>query len=147
LFAYFSRLNCTHLLADTPEYLRDKQLIKFTGYGNQSKGVNATLAINNYANELIKNWLLKPIPTMIKEGDEEKEIMVSNLYFIKNRALIKELILFNPMINVDRVRALGMAMLYREEKMILYQGNVREKQQADDSGYAGNDEFFSINFD
>ena len=24
LFAYFSRLNCTHLLADTPEYLRDK---------------------------------------------------------------------------------------------------------------------------
>jgi len=46
--------------------------------------------------------------------------MVPNLYFIKCRALLKELVLFNPDINVDRVRALGMVMLYREEFMILY---------------------------
>ena len=28
IYAYFSKMNCTHLLADTPEYLRDKQLVK-----------------------------------------------------------------------------------------------------------------------
>ena len=27
IFAYFSKMNCTHLLADTPEFLRDKQLV------------------------------------------------------------------------------------------------------------------------
>ena len=43
---------------------------------------------------------------------------------------MKELILFNPDINVDRVRALGMCMLLREERMIMYQGDVKGKQQA-----------------
>jgi hypothetical protein len=88
LFAYFSQRNCTHLLADTPEYLRDKQLIKAMGYGNTAKGINATLPINNYANDLIRAWLLKPVPTTIKEGEDSKEVTVSNLFFLRNRALI-----------------------------------------------------------
>jgi hypothetical protein len=41
-FSYFSKMNCTHLLADTPEYLRDKQIIKYTNFGNNAKGVRAT---------------------------------------------------------------------------------------------------------
>ena len=146
LFAYFSKMNSLHLLADTPEYLRDKQLIKSIGYGNQSKGVNATLPINNFANSLIRDWLLKPIPTIIQEDGEDKEIMVSNLYFIKSRALLKELILFNPDINVDRVRALGMLMLYREEKMILYQGDIKGKQEQANIGGLENDPYFENNY-
>ena len=51
------------------------------------------------------------------------------------------------MINVDRVRSLGMVMLYREEKMILYQGDVRRNEEQDDPSYLGNDEFFTENFD
>lgn len=147
LFAYFSRMNSLHMLADVPEYLRDKQLIKTIGYGNQSKGVNATLPINNYANERIREWLLKPVPSIIKEGEEEKEIMIPNLYFLKNRALIKELIIYNPDINVDRIRALGMVMLYREEKMILYQGDIEHKSAWEDKDYLGNDPFFSNNYE
>ena len=54
-------MNCLHLLADTPEYLKDKQIIKEIGWGNKAKGVNASLAVNNYANELIKEWLIKPV--------------------------------------------------------------------------------------
>lgn len=147
LFAYFSKMNSLHLLADVPEYLKDKQLIKQIGYGNQSKGVNATAAINNYANERIREWLLKPVPTIIKENGEDKEITVPNLFFIKNRALLKELVLFNPDINVDRVRALGMAMLYREEKMILYQGNISaDREEKANSSYLGNDPFFVKNY-
>ena len=147
VFSYFSKMNCTHLLADTPEYLRDKQLIKAIGYGNTSKGVSATLPINNYANQLIRDWLLKPVPSVIEEDGEEKETTIPNLYLIKNRALIKELILFNPDINVDRVRALGLLMLYREEKMILYNGDVKNKEMNNNTNYLGNDDFFKNNYD
>ena len=47
-FAYFSKMNSIHLLADTPEYLRDKQLVKYSSFGSNAKGVNASLAINNF---------------------------------------------------------------------------------------------------
>ena len=146
LFAYFSRINCTHLLCDTPEYLRDKQLIKVTGYGNTAKGVHASAPINNYANTLIREWLLKPVSTVIEEGGEQKEVSVSNLYFIRNKALLKELILFNPDINVDRIRALGMCMLYREEKMIMYQGDMSKTTDSVSSDYLGNDDYFNNNY-
>jgi hypothetical protein len=33
-YSYFSKMNCTHLLADTPEYLKDKDLIKGFGIAN-----------------------------------------------------------------------------------------------------------------
>lgn len=147
LYAYFARLNCTHLLADTPEYLRDKQMVKYSAFGSNAKGVNASAAINNYANGLLKDWLLKPIPTIITEDGEEKEITIPNLYRLKNRALIEELINFTPEINVDRIRAMGMVMLYREEKMILYQGNPSaDREEKANSDYLGNDPFFSNNY-
>lgn len=148
LFAYFSKLNCTHLLADTPEYLRDKQLIKYSSFGSAAKGVNATAAINNYANNLLRDWLLKPIPVIIEEGGESKEVSIPNLYRIKNRALLEELINYTPELNVDRIRSLGMVMLYREEKMILYQGNpLANKEEIADASYLGNDPFFRNNYD
>lgn len=148
IFAYFSKMNSTYLLADTPEYLRDKQLIKYSSFGNNAKGVNANLAINNYANELIRDWLLKPVEKTVKEDGEDKEITMPNLYNIRNRALLEELVKYNPDINVDRVRALGMVMLYREEKMILFQGNINgEKESLYMKNYLGNDPFFSNNYD
>ena len=148
LYAYFSRMNCLYLLADTPEYLRDKDLIKGSPLGNKSKGVNAVASINNYANDLIRDWLLIPKPILVKEGDEIVESSIPNLYNIKSRALLKELSLYNPDINVDRIRALGMVMLYREEKMILYNGNPKNYQDKErDSNYLGNDPFFTNNYD
>ena len=147
LYAYFAKLNCTHLLADTPEYLRDKQLVKYSSFGSNSKGVNASAAINNYANGLLKDWLLKPVPVIIKEEGELKEITIPNLYRLKNRALIEELISFTPELNVDRIRAMGMVMLYREEKMILYQGNISaDREEKADASYLGNDPFFAKNY-
>lgn len=147
IYAYFARLNCTHLLADTPEFLRDKQLVKYSAFGSNAKGVNASAAINNYANTLLKDWLMMPIPTITREGDEEIETNIPNLYRLKNRALLEELINFTPEINVDRIRAMGMVMLYREEKMILYQGNMSADRESKASAdYLGNDPFFEINY-
>lgn len=147
IFAYFQKMQCTHLLADTPEYLRDKQMIKYSSFGSNAKGVNATAAINNYANGLIRDWLLKPVPTIITEGGEEKETMISNLYFIRCRALLEELIAFDPVRNFDRIRALGMLMIYREEKVILYGSrlNAEEEEKADKS-YLGYDDYFERNY-
>lgn len=144
IFAYFQKMNCTHLLADTPEYLRDKQLIKYSSFGSNAKGVNASAAINNYANGLIRDWLLKSVPITIEEDGETKVVTIPNLSFIRNRALLRELIDFNPEINVDRIRALGMVMLYREEKMILYNGNIRAREQVT-SGLES-DPFFERNY-
>ena len=137
-FAYFSKMNCLHLLADTPEYLKQKQLIKTIGYGNTSKGVSATMPIKNFGFTLIRDWLLKPITIIVNDN----ETIVPNLHFIRNRALLKELILFNPDINVDRIMSLVQLMLYREEKMILYQGNPSKTRDITPKDYLGNDPFF-----
>ena len=145
LFAYFSKMNSTHLLADTPEYLRDKQLIKYSSFGSNSKGINASAAINNYANERIREWLLKPVITQVVEDGVPKEVTMPNLFTIKSRALLEELIAYTPELNVDRIRALGMVMLYREEKMILFQNKVTEDRYRD-SSYLGNDDFFNRNY-
>lgn len=141
LYAYFSKMNCLHLLADTPEYLKDKQLTKISSWGNSSKGVNATLGVNNFANGLIRDWLLKPVPKINEETQEE--VMLPNLYHIKCRALLRELVQFNPLNNFDRIRSLAMVMLYREEKLITFKGDVKEEQYEDS---LANDDFFNKNY-
>ena len=147
LFAYFSKMNCTYLLTDVLEFLKDRQMIKAIGYGNVSKGTVATAAINNYAKELIRKWLLTPMPIVSKEGDEEIETSVPNLFSIKNRALLQELISYNPDGNFDRVSSLGMLMLLREDRIITYQGNLnKESFEEVDSSYLGNDPFFTKNY-
>ena len=145
-FAYFSKMHCTHLLADTPEYLKQRINLKAIGYGNTQKGVAATTPVKNLGFELIRDWLLKPITRIVHQDGEDVEVTVPNLKFIRNRALLKELILFNPDINVDRIMSLVQLMIYREEKMVLYGGNPQKAKEVP-STYLGNDDFFSTNFD
>jgi hypothetical protein len=145
-FAYFSRMNSLHLMADTPEYLKNKQIIKFSGYGNSTKGITATAATKNFALGLIRDWLLKPVTVNEDKNGEVNSYTVTNLNFIKNRALLKELMLFNPIINVDRIMSLCQLMMYREEKMIAYQGNPSKYKDVPDTDYLGNDDFFNQNY-
>lgn len=149
LFAYFSKNNCTHLLAETPEYLRDKQMVKYSAFGSNKYGVNANAVINDYANSLLRDWLLKPETVYRKQPDGEIiEERIPILYSIRNRALLEELITYTPELNVDRIRAMGMVMLYRQEKIILYQGNPSaDREDEADANYLGNDDFFKKNFD
>ena len=130
LYPYFRQRNSLHLLADTPEYLVDRQLVKTIGYGNTRKGVNTTVPVKDYGLRCIRDWLLKPVTKIETDANgNEIEVTVSNLYNIRCRALLKELILFNPVINVDRIMALCMLMLYREEKMILFQGDIKKEER------------------
>ena len=149
LFGYFSMMNCVYLLADTPEYLKAKQLIKETGYGNKAKGIGISGGgtLKGYGFERIQSWLMTPFTTIEKDSEgKEFEVTLPNLYRLRNRALIKELILWNPNINVDRIMALVQLILYREEKMILYNGNMSSSGQESGSDLA-NDPFFIQNYD
>lgn len=129
LFSHFSQYNSLRYLAETPEYLKDKQLITSIGYGNKAFGVRATVPIIKFGFRLIRDWLMKPVPKIEKdENGNEYEVSVPNLYNLRNRALIKELIQWNPVKNFDRVMSLVQLMLYREEKMILYQGDMRGRE-------------------
>ena len=148
LFGYFQKMNCLYLLTDVLDFLKDKDMIKGSSYGNKAKGTNATAAINAYAKNLLRSWLLKPTNIIQTIDGEDQEITVANLYTLRSRALIKELILYNSEGNFDRISAMGMLMLLREDKMILYNGEVsKNKEDNVSASYLGNDPFFKNNYD
>ena len=147
LFSHFSTRNSLYLLTDVLDFLKEKQMMK-DGYGNKSKGTNASPAINAYARSRLRSWLLAPVPIIQTIDGEEKEVIVPRLFTVRNRALLKELINYNSEGNFDRISAMGMLMLLREDRMIRYQGDVsKEKQERANNSYAGNDPFFKRNYD
>lgn len=158
IYAYFEMNHCSHLLADTPQYLKEKNIVSSIGIGNKAKGVGASAPVNNYANRLIREWLLKPVPIQKKaeitdeNGTKSEQIIETNtfnLYNLWGRGLLKELLLFNANGNFDRVRALGMVMLYREEYLILYGNDAKNIISSFDNkdGNLSEDPFFSSLYD
>ena len=148
IFAYFKQMNALQWLADTPVYLKDQQIIKEIGYGNKAKGINATAAVNSFADRLTREWLIKPVVVDKMIDGESTEVTIPNLMFVRNRAFLQELVSYNPLGNFDRIRAFGMLMLYRQEKIILYQGDMN--RTIDEERYkdqAENDDFFTENYD
>lgn len=145
MYAYFAKTHSTWMLADCPEYLRDRQLVKYSMFGSAQKGITVNAPLIAYANDLIKDWLNKTYPREVKDERGEVHIQqVPQLYKIRNRALLQELVSYGPEVNVDRVRALSQVMLYREQFIILYGGSP----DADDSGSddVADDEFFDIDW-
>lgn len=149
-YSYFASRNCSEtLLAEAPEYLKDRNLVQLNLYGNKSKGFSATLPLNNLANQLIRTWLTKPRTIITeKEDGQVEEIKICNLMKTRAIALLREMSLFNPDGNFDRIRALGACMLYRESFNIMYEGDLTKAQN-----YAANkknlskDSFFTRNYE
>lgn len=148
-FAYFKKMNCVEYLADTPQYLRDKNLVKYSAWGSNQKGVNASNALNNYANGLIKDWLNRPVTmnTTNKDGEID-EFTTFNLFKIKSRALLDELVAFRPEIgNYDRIRSLGMVMLLREASMIECGGDLSKLRTPEKVITKASDPYFLKNWE
>ena len=99
LFTYFVQKKCTYLLADTPYQLRNVDTYKEGS--NTSKGINATGKVNSTARDFIKSWLIEPI------SSNSETRVIETIY---SEALLKELIMWNPDGNFDRVSSLGMLM-------------------------------------
>jgi len=146
LFAYFDQHNCTHLLADAPQILVDKEMLKSAGYGNKSKGVHATQDVNNYARSRIREWLLKEAHYTFQEFKGEEQLThKQNMHTIKSTALLEELIMWNKDGNFDRVSGLGMVMIYNEEKK-KYLQSYKDKKKEPQNDFTDSD-YFSNNFD
>ena len=106
LFTYFEKQKCLYLLADTPYQLRNSDT--YRQGTNTSKGINASGKVNQTARDFIKSWLLE----RISENSE-----VRALETIYSPALLKELIMWNPHGNFDRVSSLGM-LLWHDATML-----------------------------
>ena len=147
LFSHFSTMNSTYLLTDVLEILIDKQMNKPGGVGNTAKGTNATQAVNGWGRQLITKYLLTPQTIIKEENGEEKEVTIHNLNLIKNKALLIELSQWNPVGNFDRISAMGMLMLLREDRLRLMGGKYdKDRQEAYDPDDPMNDPFFLDNY-
>ena len=142
MYSYFARKQSTWMLADCPEYLRARQLVKYSMFGSSIKGVSVNAPVIMFANELIKDWLNKTQPVEVKDERGEVHIeQVPQLYKIRNRALLQELVSYSREVNTDRVSALAQVMLYREHFIILY-GGAPGSDDAKGSGDDSDDPFF-----
>ena len=147
IYAYFAQMNSLYLLEETPEFLKEKDMIKTVGIGNKAVGFSANKAVNDYADRCTRNWLMQPV-TIISEVDgKEIESTVYKLYTVKNRAFLRECSLFNPDINVDRIRAFGALMLSREQHLIYNNGELKRNEDKVEKDYLGNDDYFTNNYD
>lgn len=143
IYAYFKTRHSTHYMSVTPEYLLEKELIKERGYGNKAYGVNATAGINSYGRALLRDWLLTTTTELQIVDKEEVEVTIPNVMKIKNRALLKELSLWNSEGNFDRVSSCIMLMIKRQEVMIKYGGNPERQDTGSD---LADDDFFTKNY-
>jgi hypothetical protein len=112
LYAYFKNKNSLHLLCDTPEILRDLDISRAFGVGNKSKGTNSSKKVNAWARRLSSEWMLSEA---YKSNPDEPTVL--NLHKIRSVGLLKEAAMWNPDGNFDRISALGMLMILREEMM------------------------------
>ena len=149
MYNYFKQYNCTYLLYDSPEYLKQQDKVHYTGVGVTVKGVRATAPVNDLANKLIRDWLLTPETMSVVNADgTEEEVTKTMLYTIQSTALLEELIGYYDKANVDRIRALGMAMLIRESYKEM---GVDTFSDSDASvagkDYYGNSDFFTKMYD
>ena len=141
MYAYFSKKRCTWMLADCPEWIKQRGLVKYSMFGSSIKGVSVNSPLISAGVDLINDWLKKTMPVEVKDENGETHIeQVPQLYKIRNRALLQELVSYGPEKNTDRVSALFQAMFYREEYMILYGGATDDDGRS--SSEDADDDFF-----
>lgn len=115
MYNYFKQFNCTYLLYDCPEWLKQTDKVKYNGVGVTMKGVRRTNPVKAVQMKLIHDWLLSSEEMNVVDDDgEEKVVSQPMLYTIDSPALLEELIGYYDQANVDRISALGMVMLIRE---------------------------------
>ena len=119
IYPYFTNKHCDYMLADQPdkiitEIFKDSKV-------QRRKGCHMTKQIRAYGEGLILEWLM-----------EEYEPGHLNLERIYSEPLLEELIQTDGIKNVDRVIALCMTMIYREELFqIKVAANKEENKQVE----------------
>lgn len=133
LYGHFKNKKSLHLLSETPQILSDTDLAKISSTGNKKFGTVASEKVNAYGRRLILSWLLQDA-----YGEDEG---VMNMHGIRSVAALKELISWSKDVNADRVSAMIMLMIYREEVI----ENV-DRQENPSIGISSNS-FWDASFD
>lgn len=121
--AYFKQHNSLYLLAETPEFIKDREDNRVHKVGNKLFGVDARTPILNYGRDLLKDWMLKPVQRMVRHDDgTEEEVTIPNVMTWWQRALLEEARQWNPDGNFDRISAMIILMLYRQQIIVDYGG-------------------------
>jgi len=117
LYTYFSNHGALHLLCTNLEILEQKGIAHTRGnYGNKKYGTNSGKEVNALGRRLQADWMIEPAVGTGGEDDEGNKLEVRlNLQIIRSIAYLKEAMMWNPDGNFDRVSAMGMLMLYRED--------------------------------
>lgn len=110
LYGYFKNKKSLHLLAETPQILSDVDLTKINNVGNKKFGTNASDKINSWGRRLGLTWMLSDAYA--------RDIGVMNMHGLRSVGFLKELIMWSEDINADRVSAMIMLMIYREEVIV-----------------------------
>ena len=113
IYPYFTNKHRDYLLADQPDKVISELFKNSTV--QRRKGCHMTKQIRAYGEGLILEWMM-----------EEYEPGHPNIERIFSEPLIEELIMDDQVRNVDRVIALCMVMIYREE---LYQVKVSSAKE------------------
>lgn len=139
LFGYFNNHNCLYLLCDTPQYLRDTEDIKINLGGNKAKGTRTTTFVREQGKRLQKSWMLTPYVYVDENGDEQTSI---NLRRVRSLGYLEELYEWNDEGNFDRVSAMDMVMILRQERL-----KALRNKTIEDEKYVEEDDFIAKNFD
>ena len=138
-FAYMENNNGLYHLAENPQILKSMDMIKPNYFGNKLKGTNSGAKVNAFGRSLYADWLREP--SYGAELDEEgNHKIIPNLYQIRSIGLIQESIAWNPEGNFDRISALGMLMILREDRAKLEVSLIENKKGV------GEDPFFNKHF-
>jgi hypothetical protein len=124
MFTYFEQKKSLYLLADTPYQLRNSDTYKVGT--NTSKGINASMKVNQTARDYIKSWLLEPI------SEKSEQRVIESIY---SPAILKELIMWNPQGNFDRVSSLGMLMWHDATTRVHIEERTQEVKTFLDNDY------------
>lgn len=116
IYPYFTNKHCDYLLADQPDKVIS-ELFKDSKV-QRRKGCHMTKQIRAYGEGLILEWLL-----------DEYEPGHPNIERIYSEPLIEELIQNDGIKNVDRLIALCMVMIYREELYQIKVSAAKEKNK------------------
>jgi len=138
-FAYMENNNGLYHLAENPQILKSMDMIKPNYFGNKLKGTNSGAKVNAFGRSLYADWLREP--SYGAELDEEgNHKVIPNLYQIRSIGLIQESIAWNPEGNFDRISAIGMLMILREDRAKLEVSLIENKKGV------GEDPFFNKHF-
>ena len=140
VYAYFAKKHALYMLADCPEYLKEREIVKYSTTGSSSKGVQALPAVIDFAQNMIKDWLIKQYTCQMEIDGKLETVELPGVNKVWSRGMLKELISYAPDQNTDRVSALMQIFLFRHQYQILYgeDGGYSSEDVKDDA----DDEFF-----